>query len=135
MREMRAAILALLCLGAGEVADGEKTSPSDGDTVMPARARVTEGSPSRSCECKEFAVEETADGTGEVEGGVMCGRFGRGVVDRLYHDRLQWRSGRRARARTKLDSYTASSSDRIKMVSGGEERPIFFLGGDSRLGA
>lgn len=32
------------------------------------------GSPSLgSCECREVAVEETAEGTGEADGGVMCG--------------------------------------------------------------
>lgn len=41
---------------------------------MPATARVTEASPSGgSYECCEAAAEETAEGTGEGEGGVMCG--------------------------------------------------------------
>lgn len=42
---------------------------------MPGRTRVTGGYASRSCECSELAVEETADGTGEGEIGVMCGRL------------------------------------------------------------
>lgn len=45
---------------------------------MPARARVTVGSPCPSCECCDVAVEETADGTGEGENGVMCGEWEEG---------------------------------------------------------
>jgi hypothetical protein len=70
---MREAMLPLTGFVAGEAGEGSM-SPFATDRFMPARARVTEGSPSRgSCECCEAAAEETADGTGEGESGVMCG--------------------------------------------------------------
>lgn len=49
-------------------------SPCAADKFMPARARVTWGSPSRgSFEICDVAVDETAEGTGETDCGVMCG--------------------------------------------------------------
>lgn len=78
---MRVAIFGLGGFGAREAEEG-RSSPFGADRFMPARARVTVSSPSRSCECWEVAAEETADGTGEGEGGVMCGglrRESRGV--------------------------------------------------------
>jgi len=74
MRVKREAMVALVGLP-GERAGEGRTSPFGwADRFMPAKARVTEGSPSRgSCECCEAAAEETAEGTGEGEGGVMCG--------------------------------------------------------------
>lgn len=75
MRVRRAAMVAFVGLPAGDNAGAGRASPfAWAARFMPARARVTEASPSRgSYECCEAAAEETAEGTGEGEGGVMCG--------------------------------------------------------------
>lgn len=75
MRVRRAAIVALVGLPAEDNAGAGRASPfAWAARFMPARARATEASPSGgSCECCEAAAEETAEGTGEGEGGVMCG--------------------------------------------------------------
>jgi hypothetical protein len=74
MRVRREAMVALVGLPGERAGEGSTSPLGCADRVMPAKARVTEASPSRgSCECCEAAAEETADGTGEGEGGVMCG--------------------------------------------------------------
>lgn len=74
MRVRRAAIVDLVGLAAGDAGGGRASPFAWAARFMPAMARVTEASPSRgSCECCEAAAEETAEGTGEGEGGVMCG--------------------------------------------------------------
>ena len=72
IREMRFAIVGLAVFaGGGGVG---RISPFAADKFMPARARVTEGSPSRgSYDICDAAAEETAEGTGEADCGVMCG--------------------------------------------------------------
>jgi hypothetical protein len=70
MREMRFAMVGL----AGFTEWGSAASPFRADRCMPAKACVTCRSP-WSLEICDVAVEETVEGTGEGDGGVMCGNW------------------------------------------------------------
>lgn len=85
---------------------------------MPARALVTEGSPSRSCECNEVAAEETADGTGEGEGGVMCGSFRGGIWGERVITSTPEKEDERPHGSRELPSATGA----IESGGGGEGR-------------